>query len=109
MKFNDFNAYMKGVLFLKIPENITIAVIADGRIVYHTYYSQQEAENFIQNDMVCLPDKNRISISNDIYALEGKYLEECSRAILVFSNGDEEKKYYCEDLSKDNLVWERGM
>ena len=97
---------MKGVLHLKVPEMITIEVIAEGRTVYHTNYTQQEAENFIHNDTVCLPEKNRISISDDIYDLEGKYFEECSRAILVFYNGDEEKKYYCEDLSEDALVWE---
>lgn len=92
---------------MKVPEKITIAVINEGRTFYHRYFTRQEAENFIQDEMVCLPEKNRIPISEAIYALEGKYLEECSRAILVFYNGDEEKKYYCEDLSENELNWEK--
>lgn len=94
---------------MKIPDRITICVYIGSRIVYHTSYSnQKEVETFIDNDTAFLPGKNLIASSEVIYALEGKHFEECSHALLTFHYGNEAQKYYCEDLSKDELVWEKG-
>ena len=91
---------------MKTPNRISISVYIGDRTVLNTSYdSQKEIETFINNDTAFLPEKNRIAISEDIHVYEGKYLEECSYALLTFHYENEEQKYYCEDLSKDELVW----
>lgn len=94
---------------MKAVNEIAIAVYFGSTIIYHTSYRGEEVKNFIPGDKLCLPYQNKCSIRDFIYHHDGKYLEECTKATLTLYNGDEEEKYFCKDLSQDELIWEKDI
>ena len=90
---------------MNVPDKVVLILTKSGNEIHITY--RNKLADFINDNTTFLSEKYLIFIYEYIKT-SNESIESFSKAKMIYSFGDEEKIYYCEDLSAQEPIWEES-